>query len=41
MCHLWPGITPFNVFALPYDVWVGFAKAADDYNKNAKEAARG
>jgi hypothetical protein len=41
VCHVWPGITPFNVFQLPYDMWVGFAKAADDYEREMKESDRG
>lgn len=37
VCHLWPGITPHrsgmpgSVWDLDYGVWLGFAKAADDY----------
>ena len=41
VCHLWPGITPFNVFGLPYSMWVSFAEAADEYQKSMKEASRG
>lgn len=31
VCHLWPGVTPFNVWDLPYGIWRGFAKATDEY----------
>jgi hypothetical protein len=33
VCHVWPGITPWNVWELPYDVWVDFAHAADEWIK--------
>lgn len=22
VCHYWPGITPFNIWQLPYDMWL-------------------
>ena len=37
VCHLWPGITPFNVWELPLFVWRGFAQAADDYVDQMKK----
>lgn len=40
MCHLWPGITPFNVFDLRYGVWLMFAAEADAWSKQQKEAAK-
>lgn len=40
VCHLWPGITPFNVWNLRYGVWLMFADAADDWSKQQKEASR-
>lgn len=29
VCHLWPGITPFNVWNLDIELWLTFAEAAD------------
>lgn len=29
ICHHWPGITPFNIWALPLDEWCLFAAQAD------------
>lgn len=40
MCHLWPGLTPFNVWDLRYDVWLMFAAQADAWTKEQKEASR-
>jgi hypothetical protein len=37
VCHLWPAISPWNVFDLEVDVWLMFARAADDYNKSMKD----
>lgn len=36
--HVWPGITPINVWDMRYDLWVGFASAADDWIKENKKA---
>jgi len=36
ICHLWPSISPFNVWDLSADVWLYFARAADDYIKESK-----
>lgn len=38
LCHVWPGITPFNVWDLTWGDWLQFAHATDEYVK-AKEAA--
>jgi len=38
---VWPGITPFNVWDLPLDMWLMFAQAADQWNEQRKEQARG
>lgn len=29
VAHVWPGITPFNVWQLPLHAWIRFAAAAD------------
>jgi hypothetical protein len=39
--HVWPGLTPINIWNLTLDVWLIFAQAADDWNKQQREAARG
>jgi hypothetical protein len=39
--HVWPGITPFNVWDLRVDVWLMYAAAADDYNQKMREASNG
>lgn len=31
VCHLWPSISPFNVWDLPLKVWRAFAQSADEY----------
>jgi len=42
VCHVWPGITPLNVWQLTLDVWLMFAAAADDWaEQQKKEASRG
>jgi len=28
--HHWPGITPFNVWQLPYDMWLGYVAACGE-----------
>jgi len=37
--HVWPGITPFNVWDLPMGVWLRYARAADEWVESRKEAA--
>jgi hypothetical protein len=43
MCHLWPAIAPHgaevpnSVWNLRYGVWMGFARAADQYNEEASK----
>jgi len=34
VCHVWPGITPFNVWDLPLRQWLMFAHAADQWTKD-------
>ncbi|HEY1179926.1 MAG TPA: hypothetical protein VGF17_27535 [Phytomonospora sp.] len=29
VCHVWPGITPFNIWDLTWRDWVRFARDAD------------
>lgn len=41
VCHLWPSISPWNVWELTVEVWLMFAEAADDYNEKMREANRG
>lgn len=38
ICHIFPSISPFNVFDLQVDVWLMFAKAADEYSESIKES---
>jgi len=28
--HEWPGITPFNIWAMRFDIWCMYARATDD-----------
>jgi len=35
---VWPGITPFNVWALPLPTWLRFAADADAWVKNNQPA---
>jgi len=37
VCHVWPGITPLNVWDLPLDVWLLFSAAADDWVKQQQQ----
>lgn len=43
VAHVWPGITPHphgfpgSVWDLPLDVWLMYAQAADDWQKQQKE----
>lgn len=40
--HVWPGITPMNVWDMPYYLWCKFAEAADEWVKaRQKEADSG
>lgn len=41
VCHVWPGITPFNVMQLPLRQWLMFARAADQWTKDREGAANG
>ena len=42
MAHVWPGITPMNVWDMPYNLWCLFAEAADEWVKaRQKEAEDG
>lgn len=27
--HVWPGLTPFNIYDLTLDMWLRYSKAAD------------
>lgn len=29
ICEVWPSISPWNVWDLPYGMWLGFAESAD------------
>lgn len=45
VAHVWPGVTPINVWDMRYDLWVGFAEAAEKWAKehakqNRKEGGR-
>lgn len=37
VCHVWPGITPFNVMQLEVGTWLRFAHAADEWAKSRQE----
>ncbi len=37
VCHLWPSISPWNIWDLEYGVWKGFAAAADAHIREMKE----
>ncbi len=39
--HVWPGITPFNVWWLPLDVWLMYAQAADQWSEERRREASG
>lgn len=41
MSHLWPSISPFNVWQLDLPVWLLYADACDAYVKQMREASRG
>lgn len=38
VCHLWPGITPWNVWDLPIGQWLMFADAADAWVRSRQQA---
>jgi len=44
VCHVWPGITPLNVWELPLPTWLRFAAEGDAWRKaqesNAKPKSR-
>lgn len=40
VCHYWPGITPLNVWELPYDMWLIFLAALRDI-REARESQGG
>lgn len=33
ICHVWPGITPMNVWDMTLESWEMFADAADEWAK--------
>jgi hypothetical protein len=39
VCHVWPSISPWNVWDLPWHVWVMFARQADEWVKARTEEA--
>lgn len=38
VCHVWPGITPFTVWDLPWRMWLVFAEAADEWAKERRRS---
>jgi len=38
VCHVWPGITPEGVWALPLRLWLRFATAADKWAADRQRA---
>jgi hypothetical protein len=40
VCHLFPSISPMNVWEIPWCYWQGFATFVDEYLAQQKEAAR-
>ncbi len=34
--HVWPGITPFNVWDLPWSLWESYARSTDDWIEEQK-----
>jgi len=40
LCHVWPGITPMNVWGMTYDAWLIFADAVDAWVAEQKEASK-
>lgn len=40
LCHVWPGITPMNVWDLTWRQWLMFSAATDEWIKARKEAAK-
>ena len=41
VAHVWPGITPLNVWDMEWAMWNVFARAADDYRDQMREGNRG
>lgn len=43
LCHVWPGLTPWNVWGLAWCDWLIFAATADEWVKqrNDKGGSRG
>lgn len=39
--HVWPGITPMNVWDMRYDLWCQFAEAADEWVRVRQKEADG
>lgn len=37
VCHLWPGITPWNVWSLPLRQWLMFAAEADEWVRSRQQ----
>lgn len=33
LCHVWPGITPMNVWDLTWGQWLAFSTACDEWVK--------
>lgn len=40
MAHVWPGITPLNVWELRYDMWLRFVGAAKAWEEDNKKRAK-
>lgn len=38
VCHVWPSLSPFNVWDLPLRQWAMFARAADEWVRARKES---
>jgi hypothetical protein len=41
VCHLWPSVSPWNIWDLPIGVWFGFAAEADQYVADIKKEREG
>lgn len=37
MAHVWPGITPLNVWEMPYDMWLLFVANAKAWEEERKK----
>lgn len=40
VCHIWPGITPWNVWDLQWRDWVRFAEHADSWDRRDQAVAK-